>query len=201
MARRPVICAPRIMGTKVTFKPGWRQAADAADYFNGLAAELVRVIVGRTIPRLYLIAESGHRQLTVLLWVQDHSSHNLPDLVPLLRALNTDAIRLARAQVAESLVMDFIKAVMSLRVDDGQCFAEVFSSPRAFMSGRDPLLSIAVEGGRMTLVSAAKLLFVQQTDELFGMTIADHGSYLVEQMEDGSEGDIMITQQDTGNAA
>jgi hypothetical protein len=188
------------MGTKVTFKSGWQQAAEAAQYFNGLAAELVRGIVEQSIPRLYLIGETGQRQLTILLWVQDHDSHDLPDLVPLIRALHTDVIRLARTNVDESLVLDLIKAILCLRMNDRRCFLELFASPRAFMSGRDPQLSLAVEGGRITLVSGAKLLFVQQTDELFGMTIGDHGSYLVEQVEAG-EGEVTLIHQDRPNAA
>ncbi len=170
------------MAIKISFKRGIKQSQQAALYFRGIVGGLVDAIVDDLQEHKYQIASLQGPSLQLKVWsgssLQQEELHRLMELLMTFRAEiqglqeapNGDNDRIGR--LVAGWLLDRMDG-LDLYVELGIEFSE--DGQRV-----EPEFTLALVHGRCAMISMDGLLFSWLEEDVFGLTLAGEGSYLVE---------------------
>lgn len=169
------------MVLRTTFKHGAKQSYLASHYFTTVAEELVRTFIGDMEPRQYLVVPLLGEPMPLRMWSRndlmgEDRSHRMEQL----NTLHADVLKLSNEKVEPSDVGEMVQRWSFAFDPDTNFFLEQLHPGQSFHSEDPPLLSLAVLGGHVNMLSAAKVMYVCMDNELLGLAVAGSGSYLLE---------------------
>lgn len=169
------------MVLRTTFKHGAKQSYLASHYFTTVAEELVRTFIGDMEPRQYLVMPQLGESVPLRMWSKDDlMGEDRARRMEQLNALHSDVLKLSDEKVEPYEVGEMVARWLQAFDPEANFFLEHLHPGQSFHSQDAPLLSLAVLGGHVTMLSAAKVMYVRMDNELFGLAVAGSGSYLLE---------------------
>ncbi|MDQ3100160.1 MAG: hypothetical protein M3R08_02125 [Bacteroidota bacterium] len=176
------------MAIRISFKRGIRQSQQAALYFRGIVGGLVEAMLQGLEEHHYHISAFEGPSLHLRVWsstsLEQEELHNLMELLMNLRS----QIRgLQEKPLERNRVAQLVKGWLSDRMDGADLYVELAIE---FVDGsieERPEFTLAIVRGRCAMISTDGCLFSWLEDDIFGLTLAGHGSYLLEVIgKDGS---------------
>lgn len=169
------------MALRISFKPGQEQSRQAARYFQGAVGNLVESLIGGMEERDYRMGGDSGPALHLSVWSKvapdDAMLHVLVDHILALRA---DTHALQEAPKDPQRVASTLASWLSPRLEGADLFVELTIEDPGGSAAEQPAFSLGLVRGRCVLVSTDTCLFSWLQEDVFGLTLAGHGSYLVE---------------------
>lgn len=169
------------MPYQLRFASGTEQAVHAGLYFHTVANDLVDDTLAHVRPNHYRVGPGTPPRSVLRFWSHGQpASENVLNIAAVAAALQREASALLRAKHREANVLDFFQRWLGLVWPEPAFFLEKLKARDAFTQNERLDMSLAVLGGRLAMFSTGALMFVQQAPDLYGMAVAERGSYLVE---------------------
>ncbi|MCB0765304.1 MAG: hypothetical protein KDB84_11395 [Flavobacteriales bacterium] len=179
------------MPFRVSFKAGMKQSLLAARYFSATAAEVMDGVITGLTERQYAIGINANEQLRLRIWSEDEFlEEDMQELVEWLRGVHRDIVLLHRHGLKECELPELLKDWFTLRSQGRSFFLEQLDPETQDINKADPVLSLGVMAGHAVMVSTNTLMFTELERGMFGLSIARHGSYLLEQVDRVAVGDL-----------
>lgn len=161
------------------FRPGHQQSLDATTYFQELAGELLHTYLPEMSPTQFLVDTEGVSSLPLRLW----SAHAEPyaqvaERLDWIRSQLDYASRFRSGSVARADVERFGEGLFNEQSGTATFFIEVLDTAHPFTMDEANELSIAIVGGHVVMLSAMNVMYMEVEPGVFGLSIANHGSYL-----------------------
>ena len=174
------------MALHITYKPGEQQSQQAAQYFQDAVGSLVDQLVDGLEEREFRIVGGEAGSLRLRIWsstppVEDQL-HALMDRV---LAVRNDLLQLQEEPRDAEGLAPLATNWLSPHLGGVDLFVEL-SILTADADEPVPEFSMGLYRGRAVLISTDTVLFTWLQQNVFGLSLAGHGSYLLE-MVDGSE--------------
>lgn len=168
------------MALHISYEPGEQQAHQAARYFRETVGSLVESIVDGLEERTFRILGDQEGSLRLRIWSaaapSEEQLHALMDRILSVRAdLHQLEERPRDAQDLAPLAANWL----SPHLDGADLFAEL-SVTRVEGAEPTPEFSMGLYRGRSVLLSTDTVLFTWLQENVFGLSVAGHGSYLLE---------------------
>lgn len=173
------------MALRISFKPGMRQSQQAARYFHATVGTLVGGLVEQLHERSYLIAAEKGPSLQLRAWtgeaLDDESLHELLDWLLNLRA---DIHALHEAPGTPDQMAQVVSNWLAARLNGADLFVELTIVEPDGRVQEQAEFSLCMMRGRTVMLSTNMLLFTWLDQDIFGLSLAGHGSYLLELQEE-----------------
>ncbi|MFZ1687071.1 MAG: hypothetical protein WAU70_06605 [Flavobacteriales bacterium] len=177
-----MICQPNGMALRYSFEPGAQQSLKACEYFNMLGNDLVETYASEVEARRYWLGQVGYAQQPVRVWSKkDTGSDRVLELLPWMRSLLGAMTALADPHFNED-VLEVMRRWMDIHLGEDTMFIELPHRHQAFTDEEVLALTIGITGGETVLLSAPNVMFIKLEKDLFGLSVANAGSYLVERL-------------------
>ena len=177
------------MAFGVSFKAGVEQSLQAARYFTSSAEEAMDAVINRLAPRQYLIALQDGASLRLRIWSgAELAEEELQEVIEWLRDVHKDLVVLDGEARDESRLAGIVQNWLLPRHGGQNFFLEQLDPSTAEATETIPELSLGVLGGRTVMVSTDTLMFTQLREEVYGLSIARQGSYLIGEVEQDRAG-------------
>ncbi len=166
----------------VTFKAGEQQAYEAARYFREAVEPVVALLIegfGRTDQRL--VGEHG-AALVLRTWsAAPLAEEEWHDLIEQLLELREDLLHLHEINARPDALAPIAANWLSEHLHGRDLYVEL-AVDEALPNDNEnpPILSLGMLRGRAVLLSSDTALFIWLQQDLFGLTVAGQGSYLLE---------------------
>lgn len=174
------------MAVHITFKPGMKQSQQAARYFHDTVGGLVEALLaGCEEHRFRITAEQGtalHLRVWSATAPDPEALHNLMDL---LLALRADMRILLEEPGGQDQVAQLATGWLSVHLDGADLYAELSIEHPGQDTEAPSEFTLGLVRGRCAMISTDTVLFTWLDDSIFGLTVAGHGSYLVEPVSSG----------------
>lgn len=172
------------MAIRTSFKRGMKQSRQAADYFKGVVDGLVHEMVSGLEEHCYSITSIKGPSLRLHVWSSAVlAKKELHDLMELLMTLRTEVDALQEDRVAQDQLADLAAGWLSERLDGADLYVELTILDNL---GEHPEFTLALVHGRCAMFSTNNCLFSWLDEDVFGLTLAGHGSFLLEVVPDNS---------------
>lgn len=169
------------MPLHITFKPGRKQSHAAARYFHGAVESLVENTMDGLELRRYRISGPEGTALLLGIWsVDELGQATLHELFDWLSDVRHD---LQTLREGPDQLPELATNWLTQRLGGVDLLVELtVEVPGATVDGQVEL-SLGVVRGRSVMISTDTLLFTWLEQDIFGLSMADHGSYLLEVVE------------------
>lgn len=168
------------MAFRVSFKAGIKQSLVAARYFSNAAAGAMDGVITDLTARQYLIGLQDGHDLHLRIWSKNEFvEEEMQELLEWLRGVHHDIVVLHRDGLSEADLPELLKDWFAFRLQGASFFLEQLE-PGTEVAEAAPVLSLGVLGGHAVMVSTNTLMFSELERGVFGLSIARHGSYLLE---------------------
>lgn len=169
------------MPLRISFKRGIKQSQQAARYFRGIVGGIVdEMLVGKTMHDHFIPALKGP-SLHLRIWsVEALREPELHDLLDLLMILRTEINELHEDHTDRDRVAQLAMDCLRERLGGADLYVEVAVQHPDTRIEDPPELTLAIVHGRCAMISTDGCLFSWLQDDVFGLTLAGHGSYLLE---------------------
>ena len=169
------------MAFRISFKRGSRQSLQAARYFHGVIDGLIHEIVeGMDVQDHYITTMKGpslHLRIWSQLPLQRETLHELMDLLMTLRQQIHDLLEgPAGRQRVEKLAREWL----TRHLGGVDLYVEVTIVNNDSRVDERSEFTLAMVHGRCAMMSTDQCLFTWLDRDVFGLTLAGHGSYLLE---------------------
>ncbi len=168
------------MALHITFKPGEKQSQQAARYFNAVVGTLVESVVQGLEEREYRISGGKKAVLRLRVWseapLEEEELHALLDHILTVRR---DLAELQQGPHAPERLAPFAQNWLSPHLGGMDLLVELAIAPPEGAAEPVPEFSMGLLRGRSVLISTDNVLFTWVDRDLFGLTLAGHGSYLL----------------------
>jgi hypothetical protein len=173
------------MALRISFKPGLKQSQQAARYFHDTVSTLVEAMLDGLEERIYRINANDGRSLQLRTWCsKDLEQDELHGLFGWLLALRADIHGLELGDQAPADLAQVVGNWLDVRLHGADLFVELaIEHPETGVADL-PEFSLGMLRGRSILVSTNTLLFTWLEEGMFGLSLAGHGSYLLELEQD-----------------
>lgn len=169
------------MALRISFKPGIKQSQQAARYFHGSVLGLVEAMIDGLEERTYRIGSPLGPSLLLRTWCDSHlEEEELHALFDWLLALRKDVHSLNAGPPDPDQVAQVLGNWLAVRMGGADLFVELTVADPVGDLKDHPEFAIGMVRGRSVMVSTDTLLFTWLEEEIFGLSVAGHGSYLVE---------------------
>ncbi len=174
------------MALHITYKPGEQQSHEAARYFQEAVAPLVEQLVDGLEEREFRLLGGEAGSLRMRIWSSKAPNEDqLHTLMDRVLAVRNDLLQLQdRPRDAEGLA-PLATNWLSPHLEGADLFVEL-SILSAANNELVPEFSMGLYRGRAVLISTDNVLFTWLQENVFGLSVAGHGSYLLE-LVDGTE--------------
>ncbi len=166
---------------RISFKPGMEQSQQAARYFHDQVGSLVEAMLDGLDEHLYRINGHDGRSLQLRTWstaeLQEDELHALFDR---LLAMRADIHGLELAAHTPDHLAHVVDDWLAVHLGGADLFVEVAIEDPATGTAQQPEFSLGMMRGRSVMVSTNTLLFTWLEEGIFGLSLAGHGSYLLE---------------------
>ena len=171
----------RNMALNVTFKPGTKQSLVAARYFNGTAEEAMNAVIAGFSPRLYRIMLQDDASIDLRIWSEtEFEEEEIQGLLEWLRELYQDVKVLNRPVLEQAEFEQVVLGWLAKRDTLLNFFLEQLADDDSEDTQVEPELSLGVLGGHTVMISTNTVMFTQLEPGIHGLSIAQRGSYLLE---------------------
>lgn len=175
----------QLMAISISYKPGKAQSEQAARYFQEAVTGLLDSMLEGLQEHTYRIDGQNGPSLKLRTWsrqeLQDVQLHAMFDRIV---AVRSEVQGLERGPLTQDMVGRTITGWLERTLEGMDLFVELTLVHPDQRSDERPALSLGVLRGRSVLVSSDNLLFTWLDQDIFGLAIAEHGSYLVEVQEE-----------------
>ncbi len=168
---------------QVTFKPGVKQSCRANNYFVSIGNEMVDLFLRRLTPRQYRITEPTGDFMPLRIWSDEVllDEHNKEDFIGWINQLMKDISTISSDKWGLSELREIIERWSQPEEPMSNYFIEHMKQSHGVpLWNYQPKQSFIVLGGRVSMVSDKKLMFIQIDEGMSGMSIIGKGSYLFE---------------------
>ena len=173
------------MAIRTSFKRGVRQSQQAADYFKGVVDVLIHEIVAGLEEHCYSITSIKGPSLRLHVWSSSVlSKEELHDLMELLMTLRTEVDALQEDRLARQHVSDLAAGWLRDRFNGADLYVELAVLDNL---GERPEFTLALMHGRCAMFSTNECLFSWLDQDIFGLTLAGQGSFLLEIIPEKTE--------------
>ncbi len=180
------------MSVRITFKPGIKQAQEAARYFHEAMNGLVEAMIDGLEEHSYLIRSSEGPSLRLRTWnTGELAQEQLHELFEWLIALRNDARDLLEEPPDATLLKNKVATWLGVHLGGVDMLAELSIAPEGNEAESLPQFTLGLQRGRSVMISTDTLLFTWLEKDIFGLTLAGHGSYLCELEAGGSSASAM----------
>ncbi|MEO8068302.1 MAG: hypothetical protein ABI599_11470 [Flavobacteriales bacterium] len=170
------------MALRYDFQPGPKQSLDACSYFSLLGNEMVDSYVTNMEPRQYLMGQAGYATQPVRVWSRKHTGPGrMYELLPWIRTVMKETRKMTSGKGGEDVV-GTVHTWMDTQHAEDTLFIELPHPQDAFTPKEVLAHTIGIIGGETVLLSAHNLMSVKLEADLFGLALANVGSYLVERL-------------------
>ena len=173
------------MALSISYKPGKAQSEQAARYFQEAVTALLDSMMDGLEERTYRIDGHSGPSLKLRTWsrqeLQDAQLHAMFDRIVAVRA---EVQSLEQGPVTQDQVGRTISGWLENTLEGLDLFVELTLVHADQPADERPALSLGILRGRGVLVSSDNLLFTWLDQDIFGLAIAEQGSYLVEVQEE-----------------
>jgi len=171
------------MALNVSFKPGMKQSLLAARYFNTTAEEAMDGLIASATPRQYLISVQDGTSLRVRIWSEiGLEEEQMGELLDWLRGVQGDIRTIQSGSTNAHDHASVVEKWVAERHGIADLFLEQLDPTTSSKADMEPDLSLGVLGGRTVMISTNTLMFSRLQEGVFGLSIAQRGSYLIEQL-------------------
>ena len=169
------------MALNISFKSGKAQSEQAARYYQEAAGLLLDSLMPELDEFTYHMDRPLGSTIRLRVWcgqeLRDDQLHGLFDRIISVN----DAVQLLEdGTPGPHLVPDTLMEWLRVSPPEQDLFCELTVIDPFGIPEERPRLSLGIQHGRTILVSSDRLLFSWLDQDLFGMALAGHGSYLVE---------------------
>lgn len=169
------------MALRISFKPGLKQSQQAARYFHDTVGTLVEAMLDGLEERIYRISAEDGRCLQLRTWCsKELQEDELHSLFEWLLSLRADIHGLELGDQAPADLAQVVGSWLDVRLDGADLFVELAIEHPDTRVAELPEFSLGMLRGRSILVSTNTLLFTWLEEGMFGLSLAGHGSYLLE---------------------
>lgn len=177
------------MSIRISFKRGIKQSQQAAQYFRSVVGGLVESMLDGMEEHRYHIAAVKGPSLELRIWsVNALDQEDLHALIELLMTLHAQTQDLRQDPGGRQRVRELAEGWLHKRMGGADLYVEVaITEPDSEMRSRSEF-TLAIVHGRCAMISTDHCLFTWLQEDIFGLTVAGHGSYLLEM--DGREDHI-----------
>lgn len=179
------------MAFRISFRSGIRQSFQATKYFRSVADALTGALIPSMSPRQFVVGFPTGEMLPLRVWsITDRIDEHLDALLDRLSAVHRDIRALHQGGAHARDLQRMMRNWLDIHCEGETFFLEQFPPSRSssFDPEGSPDLSIGVLGGHTVMVSSKTVMYVQLEDDVFGLSLARHGSYLLEKLPDSKDG-------------
>lgn len=185
---RRTICFRFRMTFRISFRSGIKQSFQATKYFRSVAEGLTNMFIPTLEPRQYVVGFPTGEMLPLRVWSSVKGlDDRLDELLEWVGSLHRDIRSLHRGATRDRELQHMVRNWLDIHCDGETFFLEQFPPSRSpeFDDEAAPDLSIGVLGGHTVMVSTDTLMYVRLDDDVYGLALARHGSYLLEEVKEG----------------
>lgn len=169
------------MALSISFKPGMKQSQQAARYFHDTVGSLVEAMLDGLEERMYRISADDGRSLQLRTWCsKELKEDELHALFEWLLTLRADIHGLELGPQAPDDLAQVVGSWLDVHLGGADLFVELAIEHPETGVAELPEFSLGMLRGRSVLVSTNTLLFTWLEEGIFGLSLAGHGSYLLE---------------------
>jgi hypothetical protein len=173
------------MALRISFKPGMKQSQQAARYFHDTVGNLVETMIDGLQERSYLIPAERGPSLGLRTWCADPLAEDeLHELFEWMLAIRADIQSLRDEPGGPDQLSELVKNWLASRMGGADLFVELSIIHPDTGTVELPEFSLGLMRGRSVMISTDTLLFTWLEQDIFGLTMAGHGSYLLELEEE-----------------
>ncbi|MBL7964570.1 MAG: hypothetical protein JNM31_12100 [Flavobacteriales bacterium] len=178
------------MALHISFKPGKRQSLQAARYYHETVGGLVEALIDGLEQKTYTIRAVEGPSIQLRTWC-DHAleERELHELFDWLIALRTDIEGLQEGRMNKDHIAGLVGNWLAVRLGGGDLFVELAIVHPEEEENERTELALGIVRGRSVIVSTDALLFTWLAPDVFGLSLAGRGSYLLE-LADGKGGKV-----------
>ncbi|MCB0790834.1 MAG: hypothetical protein H6595_11785 [Flavobacteriales bacterium] len=172
------------MALHISYKPGEQQSLQAARYFHEAVEGLVATMVEGLDRNEYTIPASEGAGLLLRIWSADAlDDERLHDLFDRILAVRADLQKLRETPDDPQCVVPIATNWLAEHLGGADLYLEL-SLELDGEAAPTPEFSMALMRGRSVMISTDTLFFSWLERDVFGLTLAGHGSYLLEVVEE-----------------
>ena len=175
----------QLMAISISYKPGKAQSEQAARYFQEAVTGLLDAMLEGLQEHTYRIDGQNGPSLKLRTWsrqeLQDAQLHAMFDRIV---AVRSEVQGLEQGPLTQDMVGRTVSGWLERTLEGMDLFVELTLMHPDQRSEERPALSLGILRGRSVLVSSDNLLFTWLDQDIFGLAIAEQGSYLVEVQEE-----------------
>jgi hypothetical protein len=169
------------MAIRISFKRGMRQSQQAARYFRDVVGGLVEAMLDGLVEHKYHITASEGPSLQLRVWsATSLEQEELHDLMELLMNLRDEIQGLKEDPGGRDRVEQLAVGWLRERMNGADLYVELSIIYADGYKEMRPEFTLAIVHGRCALISTDGCLFSWLEEDVFGLTLAGHGSYLLE---------------------
>ena len=169
------------MAIRISFKRGIRQSQQAARYFHGIVDGLIEEMVHGMAVHDYNIAALNGPSLHLRVWSPTIlKQEELAELMDLLMTLRGQIHDLLEGPAGRQRVSQLASEWLADRMGGADMYVEVNIVNNDAQVDMRSEFTLAIVHGRCAMMSTDQCMFTWLDRDMFGLTLAGHGSYLLE---------------------
>lgn len=177
------------MALRISFKPGVKQSQQAARYFHATVDTLVEEMIDALEEHAFFIRADEGPSLWLRTWcAEPMADEELHALFDWLLELRTDLRVLQDHNKRQEHLEHMVSNWLSVRMGGADLFVELAMADPETGAAEKPQLALGMLRGRSVMISTDDVLFTWLEQDVFGLSLAGQGSYLLELAERGNGG-------------
>ncbi|MEZ4755441.1 MAG: hypothetical protein R2817_01295 [Flavobacteriales bacterium] len=173
------------MALNISFRSGKAQSEQAASYYQEAAGQVLDCLMPELEEFSYHMDRPLGSTIRLRVWCrQELREDQLHGLFDRIIGVNEAVQSLESGPVDHDMVPDTLAEWLRVNPPEQDLFCELTVIDPFGLPEERPRLSLGIQQGRTILVSSDRLLFSWLDQDLFGLALAGHGSYLVEVIVD-----------------
>lgn len=187
-----------IVATQIYFKPGAKQAREAADYYQEVIRTFVSEHVDHLKPEHFLVVQEGQRDTALRIWSPfGTEGSSVADHTHLLQTTSTFFKKLRRGQGSITEVNDVWQDLQEDMLKDAK---QVVLLERLVLRTEKVTQVAGVRGDEIVFVNGPGYVFTSLGDGLYGLALEGRGSYLIERSTNDTSSEVSFMRQGSAEA-
>lgn len=166
---------------EISFKRGPKQSLRANEYFMVLGTELTDNCVSEMTPFNYVFIHEDHETTRLRYWAREEASaKEILAVRDWVYELGQDLDELRKKPAGVKHVTELIRRWMTTNEFLTSFMVEQFYPGNPFRENEEAALAAVVTGGKIRMLSAQDVFYIEEGGGIFGLSVARKGSYAIE---------------------